>query len=686
MGARHSKSLRSLLLAAGASAIALTAAAQAQDVYSFGDSLSDTGNVTALTFGLEGGAEYFNGRFSNGFVWNDYLSVYLSGDFQRTNPGLIGPVAIGRTAPYNFAHGGAVSGSNGLNFEVILDGRVQGALLEAIPAFRATDQAEHFRRANLFGFRTFRPGPNDVATISAGGNDYFNFETDVDFVVGNIIQSLNSIRRGGVRTFGILNLPNIGDIPARIDTPERGLLNALSAQHNATLNARVSGFINANPGTRAFIVDLGTLFDLIVADAQTTGGAQFGFSVVAPGPGTTGNCLGDGLVLSACPGNYLFYDGIHPTARAHAIIGNLSFSALLSVLATEANAAARLSSVSAQFASENRLIATRFDAARTGLRANAFITESAGGLTLTPAGDAPRASANGFSFFRFVDGVAPEYSEFTPGDAFDPASLAFSLDLQDAEYTTAYGADYLLNGRWLFGAVATRASRGSDALNIDSQNESRSFAVFAGYADGPLSLSVTARAASVDARFTRETAFAFAPVVNGAAESLVSSTRFDAAYAIPAGPATAAALLRVSHTAARHRGFEETGGLGLVDRIVPNQNVSGETMFLGAAISSPLPAPDGVAAALRLEAGGLYASAREIGFGPVIDDVGLIADAPLSDDVFDPLAAEARAGAFVSLGLDAAISGRFSMAAKAARIETARRDAQVARLSARFAF
>ena len=69
--------------------------------YVFGDSLSDTGNVF-LAAGAGAPPVYFNGRFSNGPVWHEYLT----GDTLALSPfltGIIGDASNG----INFAHGGA---------------------------------------------------------------------------------------------------------------------------------------------------------------------------------------------------------------------------------------------------------------------------------------------------------------------------------------------------------------------------------------------------------------------------------------------------------------------------------------------------------------------------------------------------------------------------------------------------
>ena len=44
------------------------------NLYVFGDSLSDAGNVFAATAGQQPGSPYYDGRYSNGPVWVEYLA------------------------------------------------------------------------------------------------------------------------------------------------------------------------------------------------------------------------------------------------------------------------------------------------------------------------------------------------------------------------------------------------------------------------------------------------------------------------------------------------------------------------------------------------------------------------------------------------------------------------------------
>jgi phospholipase/lecithinase/hemolysin len=79
-------SLLALLLAPG-----LCSAIQADaidDIYAFGDSLSDVGNIYQITGGATPGPPYVNGQFTNGNVWVQDLAVDLG--LPQLKPSLLG--------------------------------------------------------------------------------------------------------------------------------------------------------------------------------------------------------------------------------------------------------------------------------------------------------------------------------------------------------------------------------------------------------------------------------------------------------------------------------------------------------------------------------------------------------------------------------------------------------------------
>src|SRR5665213_843701 len=112
-------------------------------IYSFGDSLSDAGNIYALTGGTIPSAPYSQGRFTNGPVWVQDLSIALG----------LGSASASLTGGTNFAYGDASTGTTPVHTGTFID--LTG------PAGQLTQ----FHAANPVA------DPNALYTIWIGSND-----------------------------------------------------------------------------------------------------------------------------------------------------------------------------------------------------------------------------------------------------------------------------------------------------------------------------------------------------------------------------------------------------------------------------------------------------------------------------------------------------------------------------------
>ena len=139
---------RKIVLIATISAIAaalfqLSNAARTQNVaqiYVFGDSLSDPGNVFKASQGqFPPSPPYFRGRYADGLIWTEYLAQQLK---LNANPDT------------NFAYGGATTGNSQ---------QVPLGLLAQIDRYRAS----HSSTSN-----------NALYIIWAGANDYLGGGND----------------------------------------------------------------------------------------------------------------------------------------------------------------------------------------------------------------------------------------------------------------------------------------------------------------------------------------------------------------------------------------------------------------------------------------------------------------------------------------------------------------------------
>lgn len=259
--------------------------------YVFGDSLSDTGNVF-LAAGAGGPPVYFNGRFSNGPVWHEYLSS----ETLALSPfltGIIGDASNG----INFAHGGArTAGFASTPGGPILPGSIE--------------QAQFFA-AGVASGQIAAPSSSDIFSIWIGGNNFLaalgGGTLDINQGVADIQQTLSTLADAGARRFVLFGVPPIGssvEAPAPFDAQ----FDLAAAQFNIALRG-VDAAISAQYGADVLYINVEDLL-LDVYDNSSL----YGFSE------TSTDCVSQGLLLDACPSDWSDYDGIHPTTQSHAVL------------------------------------------------------------------------------------------------------------------------------------------------------------------------------------------------------------------------------------------------------------------------------------------------------------------------------------------------------------------------------
>lgn len=258
-------------------------AASFSQIYVFGDSLSDTGNSLKAT-GLPPSPPYFQGRFSNGPVWSEYLANDLGLTQQQQT---------------NYAFGGANSGSD----NTLVPG------LQSLPGLQ--QQIDSYKATNTSA------DPNALYVVWAGANDYLSRSTTNPAVpVKNLSTAVNSLADYGAKNIMVLNLPDLGKLPGTSgDIQVSNGLSALSEAHNSGEAANLN-FLSQQSDVNIIPVDVNSLFKQAIANPQ-----QFNFTNV------TNSCLTNTGVC-ATPDKYLFWDDIHPTTAAHKFVGELAFSTL----------------------------------------------------------------------------------------------------------------------------------------------------------------------------------------------------------------------------------------------------------------------------------------------------------------------------------------------------------------------
>ncbi|NET48349.1 MAG: PEP-CTERM sorting domain-containing protein [Merismopedia sp. SIO2A8] len=163
--------------------------------------------------------------------------------------------------------------------------------------------------------------PNALYIVWAGANDYLPtdsttftpFET-TDQTINNLSNALDSLVEIGAKNIMFVNLPDLGEIPRTLNTPLAENLNDLTTVHNQQLE-------NLGQGLGADINFISLDINSLVNEALQ---GQLGFTNV------TEVCLNN-LECAANPEvqqQFFFWDDLHPTTRAHRLVGDLALNAL----------------------------------------------------------------------------------------------------------------------------------------------------------------------------------------------------------------------------------------------------------------------------------------------------------------------------------------------------------------------
>jgi phospholipase/lecithinase/hemolysin len=264
-----------------------------EQIYTFGDSLSDVGNVFNATTQLNNVGyppePYFNGRFSNGPVWVEYLAKRLK--LQPVPYTTLPPGSFSSPNGINYAFGGS---SSGLNNAVFPTAPLPGMLAQ-VNLFSSALTANQ-KQAD----------PKALYIVWAGANDYlFGGVTNPQQPVANISNAITALATVGAKNIMVLNLSDLGQLPGTRSTQFSTQLTTLTNAHNLALSRAVTSLNRSLPGVNIIPVDVNTLVKTVVKFPGV-----FGFTNV------TEACFTNNTVC-ATPNKYLFWDEFHPSTMAH---------------------------------------------------------------------------------------------------------------------------------------------------------------------------------------------------------------------------------------------------------------------------------------------------------------------------------------------------------------------------------
>jgi outer membrane lipase/esterase len=286
-----------LLPLVAVTAFSLTALPASASLYDslvvFGDSLSDSGNNTIVIGSNPGqtitgntyvpSQTYGSGVYSNGPVWAADAAAKLG---VPLTPSLAGGT--------NYAYGGATTGPAGNGFP-----------------FSLLTQASQYLATNTVS-------ANALYVIAGGGNDARaalgaiaacsgvclgpTVAATATQYAANVGAIVNALQAGGAQHIIVWNTPNLGLAPAVAAAGASALGTFLANSMNTALAAQLAG----ESGVSTF-----DIFGLGTSLALNPG--AFGFTDV------TNAC---GAIVAANCDTYAYWDGIHPTAAAHAVIAD----------------------------------------------------------------------------------------------------------------------------------------------------------------------------------------------------------------------------------------------------------------------------------------------------------------------------------------------------------------------------
>ena len=270
------------------------------ELFVFGDSLSDVGNVFQKTDNFLfpqpiPGPAYFNGRFSNGPVYSEQLATALD----------LGPLTHSGAGGNNYAHGNAMTSGTGFPTNLFIDD-IDDQVDDFIPSAFDSD--------TLF-------------VVFAGANDLLAANPNVNTSVGNLITDIGRLIGEGAENLLVANLPLLGLTPRFNGDPvQSASMNALTESFNLALTTALDSLESSSPGVDLFRLDVAQLINDAVADP-----GAFGFVNVtepaAPGLDFDTTNYDPNLIVDE-PETYLFWDEIHPTTAAHALLAEFALDAV----------------------------------------------------------------------------------------------------------------------------------------------------------------------------------------------------------------------------------------------------------------------------------------------------------------------------------------------------------------------
>jgi len=257
-------------------------------IYVFGDSLSDKGNLFELT-GLPPDPPYFNGRFSNGPLWSEYLVTELGGNQEDL---------------ISFAWGGALTDEHNLNDDL-------PGLKTQINAYINSESPLKADAVHIIW-----AGPNDFMAADFSQVDPLIV---AEQAVSHIHDAAQQLLDYGVDNLLVINMPDLGKVPyvLKQEHTVQLLLSQLTQYFNSRLRESVQPL-------NVIYVDIANPFSHVIEHKDD-------YNLINVTEACFDKTSGE---ICSQPQHYFFWDGLHPTTRIHQLIATIIADILNPLLVT----------------------------------------------------------------------------------------------------------------------------------------------------------------------------------------------------------------------------------------------------------------------------------------------------------------------------------------------------------------